>query len=396
MALQVNWNIGSQASSSASLLGSVLSFTSGSGYPSAISGRFSVDVYNPTSRTTTPASIIHCCQNNSIDILMPGGADSQMIQLKFYSAANSHSRNYFTYTTYTPTGVIAAPNNLTMIPGSYEIQVNMTNNVSATVQGIELISTINKTDKIVIANNSWTVTGSKDTAVIAFNVSLPTGQYSLMISTYPYGFVQLTDPIINSTFPSAFSTTGGSMSFNGGNFTITAENLSRSSYITVNNLRGDIANYTATKVIYHVPAFVTASTQAAFSLAKAAKIPNERLTLISDMGTTSNVSAVIDGRVNTHYGSNNSECWLGFDVGQGVELMVDRIRLFPSIEWSNVGKMILFSVVEGSNDMSNWNTLATIDQTIHSGWNFIKSSSGSTGYRYVRFRHNSTSQCNIG
>lgn len=75
--------------------------------------------------------------------------------------------------------------------------------------------------------------------------------------------------------------------------------------------------------------------------------------------------------------------------------MVDRVRLFPNIEWPNVGKKILFSAIEGSNDMNNWNSIATIDQTIHSGWNFLKTTPGSMGYRYIRFRHNSTSQCNI-
>jgi hypothetical protein len=134
MTLQVNWNIGNRLSSSASVVGSVHSFTQGSGYPSMISGRFSVDVYDPTSGTTIPATIVQCCSSNSIDIEMPSGPDSQMLQIKFNSAANSHTRNYFTYTNYTPTGVVATP--LTLNPGIQEIKVNMTNNITATVKGI--------------------------------------------------------------------------------------------------------------------------------------------------------------------------------------------------------------------------------------------------------------------
>lgn len=44
--------------------------------------------------------------------------------------------------------------------------------------------------------------------------------------------------------------------------------------------------------------------------------------------------------------------------------------------------------------MSSWTTLATVDQTIKSGWNVLKSNVA-TAFRYVRFAHNSTSQCNI-
>ena len=41
-----------------------------------------------------------------------------------------------------------------------------------------------------------------------------------------------------------------------------------------------------------------------------------------------------------------------------------------------------------------WTNLATVDQTIHSGWNVLKSGD-TTPFRYVRFHHNSSSMCNI-
>lgn len=60
------------------------------------------------------------------------------------------------------------------------------------------------------------------------------------------------------------------------------------------------------------------TTQAAFGLSTPAKIPQDKLTLISDMGAASNVSAIADGVVTSIYGSTNSVCWLGVDAGQGV------------------------------------------------------------------------------
>lgn len=236
--LQVNWDIGSRLSSSLSVKGSIASYSGGAGFPSSISGMFSVSLYDPNTTVSTPAKIVQCCAGNTIDVEMPALADSKLVQLKFVSSVTSHTRSYTAYTSTTPTGAIATP--LTLSPGTSEIRVNMTNNVSATLKGIYLVSTINSMDKLNIANSSWVVTGSKDTAVIAFNASLSTGKYKLVVSTNPYGFVQLTDNIINVNFPTQFSTVGGPISFKGGNFTITAASLSKSSYITVNSLRGDI------------------------------------------------------------------------------------------------------------------------------------------------------------
>lgn len=56
--------------------------------------------------------------------------------------------------------------------------------------------------------------------------------------------------------------------------------------------------------------------------------------------------------------------------------------------------MILDSTVEGSNDNTTWTNIATVIQTIHSGWNFLKSTT-TTPFRYIRFKSTSFSQCNI-
>jgi hypothetical protein len=44
--------------------------------------------------------------------------------------------------------------------------------------------------------------------------------------------------------------------------------------------------------------------------------------------------------------------------------------------------------------MVSWTTLASIDQTVHSGWNTFKSKT-STPFRYVRFSHNQSSKCSL-
>jgi hypothetical protein len=82
------------------------------------------------------------------------------------------------------------------------------------------------------------------------------------------------------------------------------------------------------------------------------------------------------------------------DVGQGMQAKIDRVRFFPFLDWDNTANYILGAVFEGSNDNSSWTNLGTFDQTVHSGWNVIKSSS-SAPFRYVRFRHTNQSQCNL-
>lgn len=82
------------------------------------------------------------------------------------------------------------------------------------------------------------------------------------------------------------------------------------------------------------------------------------------------------------------------DVGSGLIASINRFRFFPYLNWVNTANYTLGATFQGSNDQSVWTTLATIDQTVQSGWNVLVSNSN-TGYRYFRFYHNSQSQCNI-
>lgn len=111
-------------------------------------------------------------------------------------------------------------------------------------------------------------------------------------------------------------------------------------------------------------------------------------------GIYNNVSAAFDGQIVTIYGSANPVCWIEVDVGAGLQAVVDRVRFFPFINWVNTANYTLDGVFEASNDESSWTLMGKIDQTVHSGWNVIKSATKSA-YRYFRFKHTSQSQCNL-
>lgn len=135
------------------------------------------------------------------------------------------------------------------------------------------------------------------------------------------------------------------MSFNGGSITITGSGLSASSYITVNGLRGEISSHSSSQAVYNVPPQVATNTLSSFSHKDIARLDSSKLTQISDTTSSSNVSASFDGLTNTYYGSSNSPCYLGLDAGSAQKIEVSRVRLFPNIEWSNVGKKILEATI---------------------------------------------------
>ncbi len=323
---------------------------------------------------------------------MPSGNNGTIFVIKFTGPVNSVQYTYTLLTSLTPTASITSSTTLSV--GANSITVSASNSVSATIDKIKLVSIFNKNDVITVDNSTVSVTGTGATAVTTFNAILNAGSYKVLVSTIPNGYISISNSI-NVNFPTNVNTNNQQMSFNGGTFTISASDLSPVSYITVNGFRGNIISYSTSAVTYSVPALVTPSTQTAFSLVKPTLLDNSQFTFFSDQNASvSNVSASFDGLVNTYYGSSNAVCYLGLDTGSGLQVAVNRIRLFPSVDWANVGKKILQATVQGSNDMSTWTTLATVDQTIHSGWNVLKSLV-STPFRYVRFYHNSTSGCNI-
>lgn len=170
--------------------------------------------------------------------------------------------------------------------------------------------------------------------------------------------------------------------------------MSPSSYIEINGFKGKLVTSDSSSAKYEIPTFSTSLTETTFSLTKVGLLDNKQFTFFSDQ-TNSNVSYVFDTFTDTNYGSTNTDCWIGVDAGAGIEVEVSRIRVFPNLLWMNVGKKIIGATFEGSNDNSTWSQLAVVDQTIHSGWNTLRSKD-QTPYRYIRFKHNSTSECSIG
>lgn len=96
----------------------------------------------------------------------------------------------------------------------------------------------------------------------------------------------------------------------------------------------------------------------------------------------------------SYYSSTAAVCYIGLDVGVGRVVNVGMVRYFPYYKWAIAAMYIKGAVIEGSTDGTAYTTIATIDQTVHSGWNSIKTTL-TQNYRYIRLKHTSTSGCKL-
>ena len=96
----------------------------------------------------------------------------------------------------------------------------------------------------------------------------------------------------------------------------------------------------------------------------------------------------------TMYNSNNTACSVGIDIGKGLGVQLTRVRYFPNPSWNIAYQFIKGATIKVSNDNITYTTIATVDQTVHAGWNSFMISNVNI-FRYVRFSHTSQSKCNL-
>jgi hypothetical protein len=333
--LVVNWVPGTPSyNSGGSVVGSLVTFTGGSGYPSSIANPFYIFITSTTATYST--KILSCCAGNNLTMLMPAAPNVTTMTITFKSPANPSSPPTKLYTTYlSKTPIISIISAKMISVGSNTIQVNRTSSANSAVTGISLVSTTNAL--IVTTISNWITNGTLTT----FNATLAAGPYQILVNSAD-GYYQCTD-ILNVKMLSAISGSSQVASFAGGIYTING-NLSPASYIIVNNLKGKIVNYTSNVVTYQIPPLVTLNSNTAFGLSAVSLINMGQLTYFSDQNASlSNVSAVFDGKISTMYGSPNVQCWIGMDIGYGLYASIARISFFPYLRWSNTANYILYA-----------------------------------------------------
>ena len=73
---------------------------------------------------------------------------------------------------------------------------------------------------------------------------------------------------------------------------------------------------------------------------------------------------------------------------------VRRFKFWSKHIWRNNSLTLQGAKFQGSDDMTNWTTIATVDQTVNRGRNVLKTTVRQH-FRYIRFVHNQNSQCSL-
>ena len=164
--------------------------------------------------------------------------------------------------------------------------------------------------------------------------------------------------------------------------------------ISVCGVRAEVISADDSSATIKIPALVTEHTQDTYSLASPAVISG------TPIGDSADVAEnAFDSTFNTLYVSDADECWVGVDFGADFKADIWSIRYAPNPEWPNPNSYLEEGVFEYSDDASTWTELFALDPSeLHSSWNTWRvddSDIGTVKHRAIRFRHNSTSQCQM-
>lgn len=86
---------------------------------------------------------------------------------------------------------------------------------------------------------------------------------------------------------------------------------------------------------------------------------------------------------------------MGINFGANAYVDITEIRYVPNPAWAVAAMKLDGAVFEGSNDGTTYTQIFAIDTAqVHSGWNVWQKVS-SLQYQYVRFKHTSTSACQL-
>lgn len=276
----------------------------------------------------------------------------------------------------------------TISPGVQEIKLNRTNLATANPTAIYLYNILNVTANVSIS--AWTYNGTN----IVFSYGFDCGQYGVMLYYAAYGWANATTVLINVVPSTTYTAANADVSYAGGQLTVAGSNINSNAIIRVGGFAGKAVSVNTTHAVFSVPALFTPLTVSTYTSLSGSQLLSAA-DIISDSNTNNNNVYAFDNKDSTYYSSSsNGSCYIGIDVGSGKLANVDRIRFFPYYKWAIAANYLVDAVFEASTDGLTYTPIATVDNTVHAGWNSLKLST-TNNYRYYRFAHNSTSECKL-
>jgi hypothetical protein len=80
-----------------------------------------------------------------------------------------------------------------------------------------------------------------------------------------------------------------------------------------------------------------------------------------------------DGILTETLSDSSSECSIGMRFKENHVAMISQVKWFMRYMDSNTkAQLVDITTFQGSNDGENYETLFTVDENIHSGWNYHK------------------------
>ncbi len=214
-------------------MGTIATFTGGSGYPSALGGSFNVLL--TSNSAVYPVKIIQCCQSNTLKILIPETPANTSIKIVFKGPSASVTYNYTSDISKTPTISLLSASVVNV--GLNTIGIKRTDSLNATTTSITLVSTIDTNNVIVVSN--WTTSASDGS--LTFVSLLSAGSYKISVLT-SIGYCQ-SGHLISVSLPASITMSNRVVSYAGGKVTVTGQYLSPSSYLRINSFKAPILTY---------------------------------------------------------------------------------------------------------------------------------------------------------
>jgi len=188
--------------------------------------------------------------------------------------------------------------------------------------------------------------------------------------------VELTASLTNGQVQSSIGG-GVTVEISGSGFYDDAEKEKNS--VSICGLPCDITASTPTSIECTAPSFTNAQSINQFDgLADASILSG---TWFADDDDTAGNAA--DNSLANPYESSSNDCFVGLDIGEGKVAQLTQVRYFPKIDTE--AAKYNGAKIEGSEDGNNYDTIFTLDENTHDGWNSWFPESTPDSYRFFRF-----------
>jgi len=140
-----------------------------------------------------------------------------------------------------------------------------------------------------------------------------------------------------------------------------------------------------------LPAVSTVYSDANFGISKSHKLSGFTITSTSP----ETQGALFDGDIHNTYIDSSSECHIQMTFKEGYVGAIDKVKVFFS---GSINKINAFSdklKFQSSDDGNTWTDIYTVDENVHTGWNYEEWTENQPKHQYYRFAGTGSQGCHL-